>query len=770
MKYTRLLAVLFLIVCSQNVFARNQTGEQQRIERLVGLAKVWGAVKFFHPYMAYRPIDWDKALIDEIPKVNAAKNPQEYAAAVNAMLAALNDKNTRAEIPSTAKPNSAANTGAAKEPFKFENGVLTVDVTEIARQGMKDQKALGETIQKLTAMLPQAKSLILDVRGRGITAEDEAGYIGYFIGGILTDALPLMLDQNITLGTNRYRMHNGYAPQTGATSGGYYSAFVTDAPITIEGRSKTKMPPAVFITDDKTPPIAVVLSGLQSAGKAFVVQDGELTEESGILTYEMKLPDNVTVKMRTTELVAPDGSVGFQADSVVAKTDVADAAMTEAVKRAAQTDFKRTAINNQATMTLQPAKDKTYAEMEFPAAEYRLLALFRYWNVINYFYPYKDLMDTPWSEVLPKYVPLFEANKDAGEYQLTVQQMVAETDDSHSGVRFPTLSKSGEKLGRFFPPLAVKFIENQTVVTGTLDANTGIEKGDAILTVDGEPIEKRRERFAAYTAASTNQALQRVFHFNLLRGQKDTKMKMTVRGLDGKTREVELTRSVAYNDPRWQTLDSGERKTPKVAVLPSGFGYADLARLEVGEVDNMFETLKSAPAIIFDMRGYPKGTAWSIAPRLTEKNNVPAALFTRPFLTATILTDADTLNGANYAFTQYLPERKGDAYKGKIVMLIDENAISQSEHTCMFFEAARPDITFIGMPTMGANGDVTTLTLPGNLIVGFTGHNVRHADGRQLQRIGIQPTIRVAPTIRGTLDGKDEILDAAVNFLQQGGK
>jgi C-terminal processing protease CtpA/Prc len=60
--------------------------------------------------------------------------------------------------------------------------------------------------------------------------------------------------------------------------------------------------------------------------------------------------------------------------------------------------------------------------------------------------------------------------------------------------------------------------------------------------------------------------------------------------------------------------------------------------------------------------------------------------------------------------------------------------------------------------------------LPGNLTVGFTGHNVRHADGRQLQRVGIQPTVKAAPTIRGMLARKDEILEAAIKFLQTGNK
>jgi C-terminal processing protease CtpA/Prc len=165
------------------------------------------------------------------------------------------------------------------------------------------------------------------------------------------------------------------------------------------------------------------------------------------------------------------------------------------------------------------------------------------------------------------------------------------------------------------------------------------------------------------------------------------------------------------------------------------------------------------------MRGYPNGTAWSIAPRLTEKKNVVAALFSRPVREANDLTDVDVGDSGRYSFAQRIPERQGDVYRGKVVVLINEDAISQSEHTCLFFEAAT-DVTFIGTPTAGANGDVTNMVLPGNLTVSFSGHDVRHADGRQLQRVGIQPTIRVERTIRGVIEGRDEILDAAIKFLQ----
>ena len=100
-------------------------------------------------------------------------------------------------------------------------------------------------------------------------------------------------------------------------------------------------------------------------------------------------------------------------------------------------------------------------------------------------------------------------------------------------------------------------------------------------------------------------------------------------------------------------------------------------------------------------------------------------------------------------------------------MLIDERAISQSEHTGLFLEQAS-DVRFIGSRTAGANGDVTRMVLPGRVMVGFTGHDVRHADGRQLQKVGLTPHVEVFPTIKGIQDGRDEVLDRAIRFVKEG--
>jgi C-terminal processing protease CtpA/Prc len=766
--HLKALALLLTVCLTAHAQQPGQTpvgrsAEDMRIARLVGLAKVWGAVKYFHPFLAYRDIDWDKALVETIPKVEAAKTPQEYQAAVNQLLAALGDKSTRAEIETETKAASPNRTTAdAREPVRTENGVLVIEATRVAKIGAQDNNAFRRLLGKIGEDIPTAKAVVID----GRDADQSNDFASYFFSGLLRQILPQMLDANVTLGSTRYRIHNGYATQVGGGAGFYYSAFVNVSPETLAGENKAKTPPIVFIVNENTPVAADVLSGLQSAKRAFVIQEGERAQEVGGGTYTLELPDNVKVRMRTSEAINPDGSVGFQADAVVPKSAGEDASMREALQAAQQNKVGQARTRTAANLTTQVGqKDKTYAEMNFPGKEYRLLALFRFWNVINYFYPYKDLIGDSWETALPRYIPKFEANKDAVDYQLTVREMVAEMHDSHGGVQ--NANASAEKLGAFVPPILLRYVEDHTVVTHVLDDKLPVKIGDMILAVDGEPVERRREFLSRFIAASTPQALERSVHAGLLRGPKDSVAKLRVSGADGAVREVELARSIATTDRK--LYNARLRSTPVVQVLPGGYGYVDLARLQVAEVDQMFETIKGTPAVIFDMRGYPNGTAWAIAPRLSEKTMPVAALFSRPLLEATSLGDAESAGSVSYSFTQKLAERNGAAYKGKVVMLINEDAISQSEHTCMFFEAAT-DVTFIGTPTTGANGDVTFMVLPGNLPVTFTGHNVRHADGRQLQRVGIQPSVRVAPTIRGVAAGHDEVLDRAVKYLQENAK
>jgi C-terminal processing protease CtpA/Prc len=306
----------------------------------------------------------------------------------------------------------------------------------------------------------------------------------------------------------------------------------------------------------------------------------------------------------------------------------------------------------------------------------------------------------------------------------------------------------------------LRIIDGQPVVyqlqPNSIARATGIRLGDVVLTVDGEPVQQRMARLGRYIAASTPQAWRSDIAGQLLRGPDSSTVTVTVRGGDGRVRTVTLPRSAQF---RTQSL--GNRQGPIVRRLTQQIGYVDLDRLTTSMVDSMFTLLADTRAIVFDMRGYPNGTAWPIAPRLTDRENVPAARFYR--LQPMWL---DTTEVITSTFIQTLPLAAGTRYRGLTVMLIDETTLSQAEHTGVFFRAAN-GTTFIGSPTAGANGDVSSLVVPGGIVLFFSGQGTGPVDGTQLQRVGLRPDVPARPTIAGIRAGRDEVLEQATAWVKR---
>ena len=763
--FLRVAAVLLVVLSSVLIGSAQQTaGESARIDRLVALAKLWAAVKYFHPYLAYREnIDWDGALVRTIPKVGAARNGAEYSAAVEGMLNELGDPVTHvlnAPVPAPAKSSSS---GERQPTFRRNaDGVLVVAMTNYS--DFQDFVGTAQKLEALKKELPTARAVVFDLRPEATPSESEQGFASYAISasglaGVLTTV-------SFDMPGERRRMHIGYASQEGTTSGDYSSGFYLQGRQPIKPGSGAKDIPVVFLIGPHADLPGMAL-GLQASGRGAIVSEGSFNEEVAVSTQTVDLPDGVRAQIRLGELVYGDNTSGFQPNLTVPPSGEKggqNPALQAAIQLAKTGKFSPPSRTRLAER-VAPLRDNTYDDMQYPAAEYRVLAAFRVWAVINYFFPYKEFMGEDWNETLRQFIPRMEGAKDALDYNLAVAEMVTHIHDSRGSVWSPVLQKY---FGNASAPIRVRMIEGSPVITGFTNAEAakgaGLEIGDVILKVDAEDASRRIAERLKYTAHSTPQS--EMFYAterSLVRGPKDSTATLTVRDLHDQVREVKVSRKVEYL-PETQ----GDRTGDVLRVLPGNIGYADLDRLSASRVDEMFEKFKDCPAIIFDGRGYPQGTAWQIAPRLTEKTDVVAAMFRRRDPMSPDLPNGELLNSQEVAtFLQRLPRTDKGRYHGRTVMLIDERTISQAEHTGLFLEAAN-GTKFIGSPTQGANGDVTSLSAPGGIYVHFSGQGVWHADGRQLQRLGLQPIVDVRPTLAGIRAGKDEVLDRATEYLEHG--
>jgi C-terminal processing protease CtpA/Prc len=234
-----------------------------------------------------------------------------------------------------------------------------------------------------------------------------------------------------------------------------------------------------------------------------------------------------------------------------------------------------------------------------------------------------------------------------------------------------------------------------------------------------------------------------------LAGPEGSQATVGVRDANGQLKQVRFTRS----------MKSLQKPKQGEAYRQLGdIGYVDLTRLQASQVAATFDKLKNTRAIVFDLRGAANGAASSVVPYLNTRKARYGAVFERA------LVSADETNG-RYKYFQELPRARVPLYRGKTVLLVDERASGEAEHTGLFLEAAN-GTTFIGSPSAGANGDETDLVLPGGIAMTFTGHDVRHLDGRQLQRVGLRPQVQVRPTLAGIQSGKDEVLERALEHLR----
>ncbi len=76
-----------------------------------------------------------------------------------------------------------------------------------------------------------------------------------------------------------------------------------------------------------------------------------------------------------------------------------------------------------------------------------------------------------------------------------------------------------------------------------------------------------------------------------------------------------------------------------------------------------------------------------------------------------------------------------------------------------------PKAKVFGSNTSGANGDVIIFKIA-DLDTRFSGLGAYYPDGRETQRIGIIPDVIVKPTVSGLQNGKDEVLEKALEYIK----
>ncbi|WP_347216583.1 S41 family peptidase [Chryseobacterium sp.] len=388
---------------------------------------------------------------------------------------------------------------------------------------------------------------------------------------------------------------------------------------------------------------------------------------------------------------------------------------------------------------------------QFTSRQVSLLELFRYWNYVEYFFPYKYQTNQNWNDVLTEMIPKFLNSNNDQDYQLTLAELVAKTDDSHAYLFSPLISL--HQYGNRKLPIEYSYAEGKLIITKIND-NRFHEKvpfgiGDVIYDVNGKTIPQMVNSLGKYIPASNSWGKVNKIKSKLLFSNQDS---LSVK-LERNGHNIEVTAKTylikdviikkAPAPQKWKFLDE-EKK----------IGYVNMGILAKDEVSEMYRNLKSAESIIFDLRNYPKLTIMPLSELLLPQS---ATYYQFNF-------PETSYPGKFYSRKNNIGRKNPDYYKGNVIVLVDENTQSQAETTTMMFKQ-HPKSKVIGSNTSGANGDIIKFKIAG-LDTCFTGLGAYYPDGRETQRIGIIPDILIKPTAEGIKNGKDEALERALLYIK----
>jgi C-terminal processing protease CtpA/Prc len=404
----------------------------------------------------------------------------------------------------------------------------------------------------------------------------------------------------------------------------------------------------------------------------------------------------------------------------------------------------------QGTRNAKIQNEPEYPYFSWRNEQLRMVSLFRYWNYIEYFFPHKYQMDKDWDMVLKESIPNFLNPASKTDYHLAMLELIVNIDDSHAYFSSNIVS---DHFSSNWVPVKFKIIDEKAIITDFYDVDLAKENdlqiGDVILEMDGKKIKTLLTENNKYINGSNASVKLKNAPGKIFNGSNNlVKIKFE---RSGEIQEKNIKR-YPFSELKHKNLVFNNWK-----ILDNNIGYINMGVLERDNVKMVMDSLSNTKAIIFDIRNYPKGTVYAISEYLNKKPK-EFVKFTVPDLTYP--------GKFNWAQTISCGRENAKAYTGKVILLVNELTQSHAEFTTMCLQTAENTI-IIGSQTSGADGNVNRIELVGGFKTMFTGVGIFYPNGKETQRIGIVPDIEVKPTIDGIRNGKDEVLDRAIQVASE---
>lgn len=352
---------------------------------------------------------------------------------------------------------------------------------------------------------------------------------------------------------------------------------------------------------------------------------------------------------------------------------------------------------------------------DYKSIKQRLLLLFNYWNVIEYYYCLKQ-NNLNWDNILKEYLPLFVCS-EGREIIPLFRSLSSHLHDSH-GITIV----ANDSIPSFIP-LNARMEDTLLVAIG--ETEEYIPNNSIIMAIDGrEPKVLLKEyRDSLHSNYSTEAALLSSFISDGLRSNKDSCA--IIFSYQGIVDSVTIPTLFPYEYRDWYITNRTAR-IPDIDLF-DGICYINAGAYKRANCDFYYQKIQQAETVVFDMRFYPEN---SLMPFIYKFFMPQKGQFAQLIIPRWEEPGSIRVVKAKY-------KQSKTYYSGKIVVVVDENTKSQGEYITMALQA-NPNTITVGTATSGSDGNMAFVDLPGGIRAYYTGMGVIYPDGTPTQRVGVK--------------------------------
>jgi carboxyl-terminal processing protease len=273
-----------------------------------------------------------------------------------------------------------------------------------------------------------------------------------------------------------------------------------------------------------------------------------------------------------------------------------------------------------------------------------------------------------------------------------------------------------------------------------------------LVAIGAEPAIEAYERVKAATRLdSTERSRHSRTLRKILTGEPGTKASFTFERADGTRFEAAISRRSITSRPAISHR-----------MLPSGYGYVRFTQWTLSvtaEVLESLETFKNAPGLVIDLRGNPGGSAHAV--NLVLRRFFPNRAELGNTITRTGRPVALFMGAVEIIKLRSVVPGDKDAYKGPVVILVNEGSASASELFSSTMQAAGRALV-VGRPTCGCLlGFLGYARIPGGGELAYSEVGFRLPNDKRIEGEGVIPDVAVPLEARDLQLNRDRALEEA---------